>query len=199
MEIDVIYGTAQTIYFPMIKAGSQDFAVAADWTPAAADAKRSIDGGTLTQCTNTIAIGVTGAAFWSLAVTAAETSGTRIVIQVVDSATKAVEDQCIILNTIKSGQLLGSRSMLQMEVNTGNVASSTTTLQATALYPASHTETTADHFIGRKIFFHDPSDALYGQGTSITDYSWDATYSEFVFTFDALTEAPSDGDLFIVV
>jgi hypothetical protein len=88
-----------------------------------------------------------------------------------------------------------ARSMQILTVNTGNVASSTTTAQ----FDSPPSEVTADHFIGRKLFFYDSADALFLQGTSITDSSWDASNSEIALTFQALTEAPSDGDVAILV
>jgi hypothetical protein len=84
--------------------------------------------------------------------------------------------------------------MAILTVNTGFVASTTTTAQFTGV-----TEATADHFIGRKLFFYDSGDALFLQGTSITDSSWDAVNSEVVLTFQQLTEAPSDADVAILV
>lgn len=96
------YAVQDSIKFPMIKAGSRDFAVAADWTPAQQDAKISIDGGALATCTNTIAIGVTGAAHWTLTLTTTELTGKKIMIQIVDAATKAVEDQAIYIETYGS-------------------------------------------------------------------------------------------------
>jgi len=87
-----------------------------------------------------------------------------------------------------------TQSMAILTVNTGNVASTTTTAQFTG-----SSEATADHFIGRKLFFYDSGDALFLQGTSITDSSWDAGNSEVVLTFQQLTEAPSDGDVAILV
>ena len=87
-----------------------------------------------------------------------------------------------------------TRAMAVLTVNTANVASTTTTAQFTG-----SSEATADHFIGRKLFFYDSSDALFLQGTEITDSSWDAVNSEVVLTFQQLTEAPSDGDLAILV
>ena len=87
-----------------------------------------------------------------------------------------------------------ARSMQILTVNTGNVAATTTTAQFTGA-----TETTADHFIGRKLFFYDSSDALFLQGTSITDSSWDAVNSEIVLTFQQLTDTPADADVAILV
>ena len=101
-----------------------------------------------------------------------------------------------ILGNVTSATNLSAstQSMTILTVNTGLVASTTTTAQFTG-----SSEATADHFIGRKLFFYDSGDALFLQGTSITDSSWDAGNSEVVLTFQQLTEAPSDGDLAVLV
>lgn len=54
-------------------------------------------------------------------------------------------------------------------------------------------DATDDHYNGRIIIF--TSGALQNQATDITDY----TGSTNVFTVTALTEAPSDGDSFVIV
>ena len=87
-----------------------------------------------------------------------------------------------------------TRSMQILTVNTGNVAATTTTAQFTGV-----TELTADHFIGRKLFWYDSTDALFLQGTSITDSSWDAGNSEIALTFQQLTDTPLDADLVVLV
>src|ERR1700744_6222692 len=88
------YGVQTTFVFPMIKRGVVDFAGSADWTPATGDVKISQAAGAFANTTNlpTIVSG-TGGAMWSLTLTATELSAAKIVIQIVDSATKAVEDQ----------------------------------------------------------------------------------------------------------
>jgi hypothetical protein len=98
-------------------------------------------------------------------------------------------------NTAAADNLEGSaRSIVLLTVNTGNVAATTTTLQATGL-----TEATADHWIGRILVWYDTGDALYGQATDITDSAWDAVNSEIMLTFTALTDTPADGDLVAIV
>lgn len=87
-----------------------------------------------------------------------------------------------------------TRSMQILTVNTGNVAASTTTAQFTGA-----TEVTADHFIGRKLFWYDSGDALFLQGTEITDSSWDAGNSEIALTFQQLTDTPADADQVVLV
>jgi hypothetical protein len=97
------YATATTITFPMIKVGSVDFAVSADWPPATGDCKISKDGGNVANTSNLpTAVGGTGPALWKLTLTIAEMSAGEVLIQIVDAATKAVEDQAIMINTYGS-------------------------------------------------------------------------------------------------
>lgn len=97
MEILVERNQDVTIYFPMIKVGSNDFAQSADWTPAAADIQFSVDGGSLAN-TNALPANE-GRGSWSVALLAAEVVGKRTVINIEDAATKAVEDQELIILT----------------------------------------------------------------------------------------------------
>src|SRR5262245_5695037 len=94
------YGVATHIYVPIIKRAAVDFAVSGDWSPAAGDVKISKDGGAAANVTNLpIAITMGNGAIWDLSLTATELQAAKIVITVVDSATKAVEDQCIVIET----------------------------------------------------------------------------------------------------
>jgi len=179
----------------MIKAGSTDFAVAADWTPAATDCDLSIDGGTWTQATNTVAIAVTGAAIWKLTLTAAETQGTVIAIAIVDSATKAVEDQALICTTQLGAQIEANQGIIIGEVDTATFTATTTALEGFRLSPNVVEQPSADHYNGRLILF--TSGALLGQMTDITDY--ELANSKEKFTYTALTEAPADADRYVVL
>jgi hypothetical protein len=90
------YNTQTTFTFPMVKRAVVDLAVSTDWTPATGDTKVSKDGGNVANTTNNpAAVGGTGSALWSLTLTASELSAGEVVVQIVDSATKAVEDQVI--------------------------------------------------------------------------------------------------------
>lgn len=94
------YGVALTLRFPMIKAGSQDLAGSVDWTPATGDTKLSKDGANVANATNNpSAVGGSGSKLWSLALTATELQAGEVVVQIVDSATKAVEDQVLVIHT----------------------------------------------------------------------------------------------------
>lgn len=94
------YNTQTTFYFAMVKRGVVDLAASADWTPATGDTKISKDGGSFANTTNNpAAVAGTGSVGWSLVLTATELSAAVITIQIVDSATKAVEDQFITIYT----------------------------------------------------------------------------------------------------
>ena len=90
------YGVATSIMVPVIKAGSIDFAVTGDWTPAAGDVKVSKDEGAFA---NVGTLPTAQGSHWDFTLSATEMQASRVVIQVVDSATKAVEDQSIIIET----------------------------------------------------------------------------------------------------
>lgn len=97
------YGTQSDIRFTMVKRGSVDLAVTGDWTPAAADSAISKDGGNFADTTNTVAVvggsptrGVVG---WKLTISSTEAQAKELQIQIVDAATKAVEDQFLTVYT----------------------------------------------------------------------------------------------------
>lgn len=94
------YGVARHIYIPIVKRAVVDFAVSADWTPAAGDVKISKDGGAAANVTNLpVAIAMGNTAIWDFSLTATEMQAAQIVVTVADAATKAVEDQSFIIQT----------------------------------------------------------------------------------------------------
>ena len=69
------YGVARNIYIPIVKRAVVDFAVSADWTPAAGDVKISKDGGAAANVTNLpTAITMGNTAVWNFALTATASS-----------------------------------------------------------------------------------------------------------------------------
>lgn len=102
--ISIPWGTATTFRAPIVKAGSTDYALTADWTPAAGDVKVSKDGGAFANIA-TLPTFIASAAALNWTLSAAETEATEVVIQVIDSATKAVQDQFFRLQTTKAGAL----------------------------------------------------------------------------------------------
>ncbi len=94
------YGAATHIYLPIVKRAVVDFAVSADWTPAAGDVKISKDGGAAANVTNLpTAITMGNTAMWDYSLTATEMEAAQVMVTVADSATKAVEDQFFIIET----------------------------------------------------------------------------------------------------
>src|SRR6266436_5925528 len=94
------YGVARHIYIPVIKRAVVDFAVSADWSPAAGDVKISKDGAAAANVTNLpTAITMGNTAIWDFSMTATEMQAAQIVVAVADAATKAVEDQAFVIET----------------------------------------------------------------------------------------------------
>lgn len=90
-------GTGADVIVPMIKRGVVDFAATADWTPASGDVKVSKDGGSEANIgTLPVINGTTG---WKFVFSDAELQCKSLTVRVVDSATKAVEDQFFIVET----------------------------------------------------------------------------------------------------
>lgn len=132
--LPVKYATAVTIPFIMVKRAVVDLAVAADWTPATGDVKISIDGGNDANIGTLPSAPASTAGLWTVPLTTGETTGKLISIRLVDSATKAVEDNALHLftyghasaywpfdlSTALSGQAVGSVTGAVGSV-TGNV------------------------------------------------------------------------------
>jgi hypothetical protein len=97
MEILCKRNTALTVFFPMIVRDAADFATSGDWTPVGADCQFSKDGAAFGNTNSAPAY--EGQGIWSLALLGSEVDGLKTVISIVDSATKAVEDQALILAT----------------------------------------------------------------------------------------------------
>lgn len=103
------YGVARHIYIPVVKRAVVDFAVSADWTPGAGDVKISKDGGAAANVTNLpVAITMGNTAIWDFSITATEMQAAQVVVTVVDSATKAVEDQSFIIETYGNASAQGA-------------------------------------------------------------------------------------------
>jgi hypothetical protein len=100
------------------------------------------------------------------------------------------------VDTVELNSVAASAANLEKSASVivrGTVTSSGHSPTITALKASDITETTDDHFIGRVIIF--TSGVLLRQATTITDY----TGSTSVYTYSALTEAPANGDTFVIV
>lgn len=193
MEILAKYGIEQTFYFPLVDRGTQDF----ESTPvsfASGDTQIIKDGGTAANTSNNPAH--EGNGIYSLTLTAAEMSATRIVISIIDqTATKLWEDQALVISTILAGMLESASGIIIGQVDNSTFTPTTSALEGLRLSPNATEETTADHYNGRLLLF--TSGALLGQMTDITDYA--LANSKEKLTYSALTEAPGNGDRYVIL
>jgi hypothetical protein len=128
------YGVARHIYIPIVKRGVVDFAVGADWTPAAGDVKISKDGGAAANVTNLpTAIAMGNAAIWDFSITATEMQAAQVVITVADSATKAVEDQAIEIETYGNASAQSEFDLDTPTVNPGAAGITSASFAANAI------------------------------------------------------------------
>ncbi len=112
----LVAGTT-AIEIPMIKRGLVDYAVGADWTPAAGDVKIDLDGAGPTNVTNLpTAVASGNGAYWRFILTAAELSGKKATVTIVDAATKAVEDNGFIVETFGNAS-----AMYQADLSAANL------------------------------------------------------------------------------
>jgi hypothetical protein len=102
MEIFRDYGVGFTFVAPIIKAGTDDFAVSGDWTPATGDVMISKDGAAFSNI-GTLPSAATAGWLWTVSATEAECYFGAI--RVVDSATKAVKDQFFMFRTLPPGAI----------------------------------------------------------------------------------------------
>ncbi len=88
------YGVQATIDFEIYEVDGVDLRV--DWVPAAADCEVMKDGGTSTECTNTA---IDEGSTYSIVLTTTEMEAARLVVKVVDAATKVFLDKIIVIET----------------------------------------------------------------------------------------------------
>ena len=92
------YGVEATIDFELFEIDGVDLRV--DWTPAAADCEIMKDGGASTQCDNTA---TDEGSTYSIILTATEMEAARLVLKVVDAATKVFLDKVVHIETYGHG------------------------------------------------------------------------------------------------
>jgi len=191
MEVNRTFGTATTLYFPLIDAGAADFE-STPVTHATGDTQVLIDTGSFAN-TGT-GFSHEGNGIYSLPLTAAEMSGTVITVTIIDQGTKAYEDQSVMAFTGLGAWVEGGKSIIIGEVETGTFTATTAALEGHRLSPNTTEEATDDHYNGRLITF--TSGVLLGQQSDITDYT--STNGQEKITYSLLTDAPSDGDRYII-
>ena len=130
-------GTGADVIIPIIKRGVVDFAVTADWTPASGDVKVSKDGAAEANI-GTLPV-INGTVGWKFVFSDAELQCKSLTVRVVDSATKAVEDQFFIVETYGNAS-----AMFQADLSAANLPVNVTqfggtNLTATAGIPSVNT------------------------------------------------------------
>lgn len=201
--------TANHIRIPIIKRAVVDFAVGADWTPATGDVTVSKDGGTAANIgTLPTALTMGNSAVWVFQLSASELSCKQLMVTIADAATKAVEDQCFVVETVGDASAMypsdptadrTDEETRFLEAVRGNVrftvgsASSTTSVVTSSMNPSA---AATDQFKGRiLVFARDTTTTnLRGQATDIT-----ASTSGGVLTVSALSHAPVSGDYGVIL
>jgi hypothetical protein len=130
---------------------------------------------------------------WSLLVTATEMEATVGAIVMSDGATD-IEDQGVIIHTGLTHQILALSCVEVYTVNNASTAPTAAAFEADRGLGRSE-EATADHFNGRNIFWLDP--AMQSQATDIQDYA--LQNARGFFTVTSMTEAPANGDQFLIL
>lgn len=92
----VASAAATHVRIKMTKAGFADFATDADWSPAAGDVKVSKDGGAEA---NIATLPTYANGWWVFTFSAAELTAAQVGVSIVDSATKAVDDNGFVVET----------------------------------------------------------------------------------------------------
>lgn len=169
-------------------------------TGATCDSEVSKDGGTFTDCTNEGTEIATSSGIYYLDLTQTEMNAdtvavivksdlgktTPIILYPAEAADIPVNAQAISGSTSAADRMEASiLTVVSAQAVTGTLS---TTQMTTDL-----TEATDDHYNGRIIIWLD--NALANQATDITDYDG----SSKMLTYTAVTEAPSNGDSFIIV
>lgn len=167
-----IKGAAYRVTFPIFD-NDGDLVTGA----AALDSEISKDGGTFADCTNEATEIATSSGMYYLDLTATEMSADTVSIIVKTTTTDAkttpivlYPDKTIVFGTVD---------------DTGGT---------TTVFDTSITEATADHYNGRVLVWI--SGNLLGQACTINDYRLDTGKGEF--TVSTLTEAPANGDAFLI-
>lgn len=203
------YNTATDFYIPMVKRGVVDLAVSADWTPATGDVKLSKDGGTDANIGTLPSAPASTTAKWKFTFTGSELSCKILMVTVIDSATKAVEDQSFIIHTYGHASamyptlpadVLAINGNATSAINLANSASVIYSGQVTGATPTTTTlvdsgltQADTDHWKGRIVIF--TSGSLKYQATDITAF----TPASDTLTFTALSNAPAQNDFYVIV
>ncbi len=188
MEVWRKYGVQSDIYFPLIVAGSTDFAGSGDYTHASGDVKVSKDGGAAATATNSPSVIAMGNGnMWKLTLTATEMQAALIAVVVSDAATKAIDDQMIIINTY--GNASGQHAF-DLDTATQTVDLSTTAKNdVNAEVDTALTDIHLDHLLAAD---YDPA-SKPGVATALFNELVESDAGVSRYTANALEQAPTGG------
>lgn len=201
------YGVARHIYKPMIKRAVVDFAVGADWTPAAGDVKISKDGGAAANVTNLpVAIVMGNTAYWDFSLTATEMQAAQVIVTVGDSATKAVEDQLLEIETygntnaqhavdLDDNVRAGLTAMRPDAFLAGTVDNTVFAPTATQFETSSITTAQASAYVGLSVYASSGSAAAQLLGV-VTAYTLVGGRGHFTLSGPASGQAMANGNSF---
>ena len=138
-------GTGADVIIPIIKRGVVDFAVSADWTPASGDVKVSKDGGTEANI-GTLPV-INGTSGWKFVFSDAELQCKSLTVRIVDSATKAIEDQFFIIETYGNAS-----AMFQSDLSAAQLTANVTHFGGTAgTFSSGRPEVNTTHWGGTAV------------------------------------------------
>lgn len=182
-------------------------------TLAAGDVKVSKDGGALANLATLPTVTPASSVMVKVTLSASEMNADNVTVVFIDAAGNEWSDLVVNLHTATSqfddlstfdnttdtvdvGEISGSSTAADnLEASTLGIVSGqaqTGTLSTTQM-TTNLTEATDDHYNGRVVIW--TSGALAGQASTITDY----VGSTKLVTYDAVTDAPSNSDTFVIV
>lgn len=145
------YGVAGKVRRSIVKRGVIDIAVTADWTPATGDVKISKDGGAIANI-GTLPAVIASSAMWEYTISATEMQAAEICITVIDSATKAVEDDQFTIATFGHNSAGLSMERLSAGGVVGTVSVVNDAGSATTFRCSDITEATTSHYVGKQVW-----------------------------------------------
>lgn len=177
---------------------------------AGLDSEVSKDQGAFTDCTNEATEIATSSGVYYLDLTSTEMNADCVTV-IVKSSTSGAKTTVLVFYPEETGDINvdvtainGSAAAAVRQalaagvISVGTVDNTAFTATSTILESDDITEATADHFIGRSIYF--TSGALVGAGpVTVIDYALTSGRGRFTYSATPTAEAPADNVTFIVV
>ena len=170
------------------------------------DSEVSKDAGTFTDCTNEATEVATSSGVYYLDLTSSEMNADTVAVLVKSTSTNAVPvvvtlypqeagDIRVDVNTVNADATSASNLSYSASTMLYCTVDGTGTNSSTQVETTGTSEATANHFVGRALFF--TANALRYQAAKVTAYSF--TGGRGRFTVEQMTDTPAGGDPFIIV